>query len=343
MTHWLTHMVEVATLDATSASKDDVAAIGRQVGYEWLNIYRYNGDYESDQAVDSRIDGITAAVAAGDFLVYQYPSLNGPRFETRFIDRMKMRGANVVLFVHDVEILRGSNVADGFDEYNYLNKADALIVHNPVMAKVLHDRGVTVPMIPLYLFDALDDFPLSDNAPSRQLVFAGNLAKSNYLADWAYRSITVFGAAGGSLWEKLTANPQVDFRGALYREQLNAAIGGDGIGLVWDVNTPEGNYADYARFNNPYKLSFYLGHGMPVIIPQEAAAAKFVTANKLGFALSSLADIDPLLADLADADLAAVTANARHIAALLRVGYFTKRALLKAEQTVKFGPLKLPE
>lgn len=266
MTHWITRMVEVPTMDATSASKEDVATIGHQVGYEWLNIFRYNGDYESDQAVDSRIDGITAAVQAGDSLVYQYPSLNGPRFETRFIDRMNMRGARVILFVHDVEMLRGSNVAEGFDEYAYLNKAAVLIVHNPIMAELLTKRGVTVPMVSLNMFDALDDHPFPQDEFSRQLVFAGNLSKSNFLGDWSYNSsITTFGVANPNLWHKLTENPHVDFRGSMYRDELNQAIDG-GIGLVWDVNTPDGNYADYARYNNPYKLSFYLGHGMPVIL-----------------------------------------------------------------------------
>lgn len=73
MTHWITRIVEQPTMDATSASKADVATIGRQVSYEWLNIYHYDGAYESDQSMFSRIDGITAAVKPGNLVVYQYP------------------------------------------------------------------------------------------------------------------------------------------------------------------------------------------------------------------------------------------------------------------------------
>lgn len=92
---------------------DRSAHTGRHVGYEWLNMYRYNGAYESDQAVDSRIDRITAAVAAGDFLLYQYPGLNGPRFETRFIDCMKMRGAHVDCFTKRVLLAAEQTVRFG--------------------------------------------------------------------------------------------------------------------------------------------------------------------------------------------------------------------------------------
>ncbi|MCI2172561.1 hypothetical protein [Schleiferilactobacillus perolens] len=334
-------MVDNPTMDATSASKEDVATIGRQVNYEWLNIFVYNGAYESDQALFSRIDGITAAVTAGDLVVYQYPTLNGPRFENLFIDRMNSRGVNVVIFVHDVELLRGSNVAMlKFDEYSFFNKAAALIVHNPIMAAALQKHGVTKPMVPLYMFDVIDDSQ-PQNKPSRQLVFAGNINKSPFLGDWPYHTpIKVFGMASfGDIRSKLENNPRVDYRGALYRDKLNEAIG-NGLGLVWDVNTPQGNYATYAQYNNPYKLSFYLSHAIPVILSHNAAPAKFITENHLGFVLNELNDIDSLMDHLTDKELAEVTTNVLHLSTLLHSGYFTKRALLVAEQAVYYRSLQ---
>ncbi|WP_040535993.1 hypothetical protein [Schleiferilactobacillus shenzhenensis] len=339
MTNWITRMIEVPTVDATSSARDDVATIGHRVGYDYINIYRYNGDYESDQAVDSRIDGITAAVSGDDYLIHQYPTNNGPRFETRFIDRLNWRGTKIIIWVHDVESLR-NQCPDGFDEYAYFNKAAALIVPNPATEQVLKAHGVTVPMVAHYIFDYLDDTPLPAPAATRQLVFAGNLDKSAFLGDWTQSvPVTVFGIANGGLADKLAANPQIDYRGALYRNELNAALG-QGLGLVWDLDSAYGNFFTYTKYINPYKLTLYLSHGLPVIVSDEAAVAPFVTANHLGFAVHAIADIDGLLAAQSDDDLKKLTARVVRFAALLRTGSFTQRALLAAHQVVAFGTVQ---
>lgn len=340
MTNWITRMIEVPTVDATSSARDDVAAIGHRIGYEYINIYRYNGDYETDQAVDSRIDGITAAVAEGDYLIHQYPTNNGPRFETRFIDRLNWRGTKVIVWVHDIESLR-DQCPDGFDEYAYFNKAAALIIPNPATSRVLKDHGVTVPMVPHYIFDYLDNTPLPPITAVRALTFAGNLNKSAFLGDWSQTTpITVFGIANGPLQQKLTANPQVDFRGALYRDKLNAALG-QGLGLIWDQDSDYGNFFTYTKYINPYKLTLYLSHGLPVIVSSATAVAPFVAANHLGFAVEAISDIDELLAAQSDQALLALTTRVEHFAALLRMGYFTQRALLRAHAVVDFGTVTL--
>lgn len=348
MRKWITNIVQGPTFDATTPAKVDIVRIAESVGYSPVNIFRYDSAYESDQAIQSRIDGISAGVSPGDIIVYQYPSLNGVRFEETFMRQMKLRHIKVVYLIHDIDVYRGTNVGYRPDEFKLFNQADALIVHFPVMADKLHQDGVTVPMISQYLLDYLDDNfrsrPELDEHPARSVIFAGNLIKSGYLADWhAETPITVYGYSESPMTQQLADNPHVDYRGPVDRVSLDLKLGASkaGFGLVWDSDLSNVGYGNYTRLSHPHKLSLYLAHDIPVIAWDKAAIAPFITQNQVGITLSSLNDLDHTLAELTDEDMTRMTANAAKVGMLIRDGYFTARALLLTEKQVLFGNMNL--
>lgn len=106
MQKWITDIVQGRTFDATRQAKQDIANIGEAMGYKVANIFRYNDVGESDDAMLARIDGITAAFERGDFVVYQFPSLNSGRFDTFFVEQMHRRGVQLICLVHDVATMR---------------------------------------------------------------------------------------------------------------------------------------------------------------------------------------------------------------------------------------------
>jgi hypothetical protein len=57
MKKWITDIVQEQTYDATRQAKFDIATIGQSMGYQVVNLFRYNDLKESNQAVRSRIDG----------------------------------------------------------------------------------------------------------------------------------------------------------------------------------------------------------------------------------------------------------------------------------------------
>lgn len=343
MHKWITHIIQGASADATSQAKDDITKIGISNGYQPLHIFRYNSDYESDQALQSRVDGITAAVAHGDLVTYQYPTLISPRFDQFFMDQMHGRGAKVVLLIHDVELLRGTNSGTSIDEIPYFNKADVLIVHNPIMAQKLQQMGVTTPMVSQYLLDYLDDnhdwhrFFTDIKDFTKTLVLSGNLFKSSYLTDWHEETpIAVFGVADDNIKKGLNDNPKVDYQGSFWRDELIDRLP-RGFGLAWDSDSAMGRYGSYTKFNHPHKVSLYLSHGMPVIVWDQAAIAPFVKANHLGMTISSLDQLDGLLSSISDAEITDMLTHVNNMGILLRDGYFTTRALTASEQLAFVG------
>lgn len=348
MNKWITDIVQGRTFDATRQAKEDIAKIAAQMGYHIANIFRYNDSGESDEAVTSRIDGITAAVARGDMLVYQYPSLNSGRFDNFFVDQMHRRGIKFVCLIHDVATLRDQQKPTWIDELGYFNRCDVLIVHNRRMADRLKELGVTTPMVMQYLLDYLDDSHDDDRYVStpetfkRGVVLAGNLLKSRYVAQWAQQTpITVFGVSDDQLDQQLAANPKIDFRGQRWRWDLAQELPRT-FGLAWDSDTETYKYNDYTRYNHPYKVAMYLAHGLPVIIWRQAAVADIIVQNGLGLAIDSLDQIDNAINSISDDNLAQMLERVNAFGQLIRDGWFTRQGLQAAEMKLIAPDFQIP-
>ncbi|MCW3779176.1 hypothetical protein [Levilactobacillus namurensis] len=340
MKKWLTDILQGPTFDATRQAKADIATIGQAAGYHIIDIRRYGGLKESNEALMARIQGATAGVAQGDLLVYQYPSLNDGRYEDFFIRQMHRRGVRVVALIHDIETLRDQHAPRWIHEFAFFNQCDVLIVHSERMTAYLRQQGVTTPVVYQYLLDYLDDgatgvrHVIQPQDFQRRVVLAGNLQKSQYLGDWSAQTpITVFGAANPQLTRSLMANPQVDYRGSRVRRQLLRELPPT-FGLAWDGNTATYRYSSYTRYNHPHKVSMYLSHGLPVIVWKEAAVADLIVRNHLGLAIDSLDQLDQAVQQLSAADLAAMLANVAQVGQLIRSGWFTRQALVAAEAKV---------
>ena len=270
---WVTYIVEGQSVDSVSKARGDVATVAESIGYNKLYIYRYFDEREDERALTARIDGITAGVAKGDLIVYQYPSYNQFQFEQTFVDRVKQRGARLVLLIHDSELLR-------------------------------------------------------DNS---SLVFAGNLQKSVFLKDWRYQTgIDAFGLKGD-----IPLGETVNYKGVYSQPELLRRIPKDRFGIAWDNDLFQGgNYQEYTKYNSPHKVSLYLALGLPVIVWQDSAIADFVVKYRLGFAISSLSEIDPLMASIEEDELKQLKQRVNRFGCLLREGLFTKQVLIQVEHDI---------
>lgn len=337
MKKWMTSIVEAASVDAVSKSRVDVSNIGDACDYRRLYIYRYLDPTESEDALTSRIDGITAAVSPGDIVVYQYPCYNERRFEERFIQRMKQRGIHVVILIHDSEALR-----NGMDraEVEMFNQADSLITHGPKMEERLRKLGVQTTMVSKLLFDYPLEGRHADVADTleRKLVFAGNLSKSIFLQEWSQATpLQAFGRI-----RQVQLSPKVEYMGEHQQEDLIKVLPKDSFGIAWDTNLDGGGaYQEYTRYNAPHKVSLYLTLGMPVIVWDQSAAADVVRKYNLGFAISSLAEVDQLMNSFTDEGLLKLKENVNRFSKVLRSGLFTRDALLEAEKQILLGQVEV--
>lgn len=337
MKKWLTHIIEASSVDAVSKSRSDITAIGDKTDHKPLYIYRYVDPNESEEALNSRIDGITAAVSQGDLVIYQYPSYNGGNFELAFIRRMKLRGIRVAILVHDSELLRGSGYND---EKELFCMVDALIVHGKEMEDKLREFGVHTLMVQKSLFDYLVDGPyakLSDEL-ARKIVFAGNIRKSTFLGEWIPKTnLIAFGRKG-----EMVLSEKVEYGGEFQQEDLIRVMPKDCFGIAWDNNLDQGGaYQDYTRYNAPHKVSLYLSLGLPVFVWKESSAATIVQKYQLGFAIDSLSEIDGILDNMSDEELRALKRNVNNFSRVLRQGLFTRNAFLEIETKLIFQEVNI--
>ena len=110
-----------------------------------------------------------------------------------------------------------------------------------------------------------------------------------------------------------------------------------GFGLIWDGNTVEtckGGTGEYLKYNNPHKLSLYLSSGLPVIIWKDAAEAKFVCENGVGYTIDSLREIPELMERISESDYERISKNVRNISEKLTTGKYMQCALDKAVEII---------
>lgn len=123
---------------------DIVAQAAKKLGYDEIALFKFDDEYDSDDELHVRMQGITAAVSRDSIVIFQYPSMVSARYDGFVMEHLKNAcGAKVAVFVHDL----GSKVAH--DNYNHLsdeidlfNKADLLIVQSTEMELYLKENGL---------------------------------------------------------------------------------------------------------------------------------------------------------------------------------------------------------
>ena len=254
----------------------------------------------------------------------------------------RIRKCRIVTFIHDINELRSTvsaeNVLLGGILKSMISLSDVIVVHNEKMRDWLVRRGCNAEnMIILGVFDYI----LGEAVPQRcrpelksTIAVTGNLecAKAGYLKYLSKMPSITWHLYGPNFNSLEISGENITFKGSFPPESLPFVIEA-GFGLVWDgdsINSCDGAFGGYLRFNNPHKLSCYLASGIPVIVWKESAVADFIENEKLGIAVSSLCEMEAAIAEMRDAEYILYANNAAKFSELVRCGHFTTTALSKA-------------
>lgn len=334
MKKWITSLV-LGPNTALSKIHSDIVEIARQEGYEPLYIFSYNDEKESDEALNARIDGITACVSQGDLVLHLSPFLNSFRFSQRFIHKMKARGTHYVTGVIDSEFLRyparqRENNAFIGRELELFQEAEAVLVHGKAMADALKNEGLKSHVIERGPFDYLteaEEVKLSGSL-ERKICFVGNPFKSDFLERWDYKTPLMAFYPKGS--EEVSA-PSVEVMG---HENFFERIPRNRFGIFWESGH---NYQAYSRYTAPHKCALYMTLGMPIIAWSGAHIAQFIEKEGIGFTVNSIDEIDQKLASLTTEELKDMKRKANRMSYRIRTGFYTKNALAQLEQGIFHG------
>lgn len=266
-------------------------------------------------------------------LIFQYPTYSTYLMQ-KMIPQLRKHTKKLYFLVHDVESLRLfiNDYEYWEDEKALFNSADGLIVHNSKMMHWLSEHGVEVPMVTLNIFDYHNPQPFQSLSDfKRSVCFAGNLSKSKFLDHLSleHAKLNIYGPHPSDHYQL-----GVSYEGIYSPDELPKHLH-ENFGLVWDgssVETCDGQYGNYLRYNAPHKTSLYLSSGIPVIIWKNAALADFVVEHRVGLAIDSLNDLDQILTGLTNDDYRELKQNAVALGKQLRHGYYSEQAVKSIEQ-----------
>ncbi len=238
-------------------------------------------------------------------VVFMENPIKNWRFVTLANRVMKYRNNYLILLIHDIESER--YVFPKHIEYAFFNSFHSIIAHNEAMKAFLAKQvDEKINIYTLNIFDYLLDpdfrFKTKIDRPVHlvntkwKIAFCGNLGRQKspfiYSLDIIKPQNWTLDLYGLGI-EDISKIPFISYQGSFNpnRPSINQD---SGFGLIWDggsVDTCDGITGAYMRLNNPHKLSLYIVLNLPIIVWKEAAAAKIVEDNGIGFSVNSLSEI----------------------------------------------------
>lgn len=276
-----------------------------------------------------------------DTVVIQYPLLNTTINFKNILKKLTQK-TNTIVLIHDMDSLRYRPEAQGKilcerirrEDQGILNEAGKVIAHNEEMAKKLIEYGVKKEnLISLNIFDYLYDNEIKNHGKfNKKIIIAGNLSpeKSKYIANLKDVKNVNFNLYGVGYIDDNASN--VTYKGSFLPEDLLENLDGQ-FGLVWDGESVEGcigGFGEYLKYNNPHKASMFVSANIPIIIWKEAALAKYIEENDIGYTIEKLSDIEALLKRITEEEYNNKINNIKKLSKKLRSGDNLELALSKA-------------
>lgn len=310
----------------------DVLNALKSEGYETLYFPRF----KSLSVVRKFWRSLANSVGKDGHIVIEYPVWARRRL---YLIRLFARLHRIQFYgiIHDITSIR-FQISPKKDIVS-LRSFDGLVSHNATLTRWLRDNGYRGKIVDLEVFDYL--LPQASayvdtrlEQPFR-LLYAGNLsyAKAKYiyspdLAGFRNFQLDVYGQY---LEEDKFPNNGVVYKGA-FTPDTPAFDCAYQFGLIWEgtsLDTCDGEFGNYIRYNDPHKFSLYLSQGLPVIVWKEAAIAPFVLEHNIGFVIGSLQELDAKLGELSAGQYGVYVENVRKMTPKIRSGYFLKTAMQK--------------
>lgn len=304
-------------------AREDVNTIAREMGYRplvlgstsrigFLRVLRRYYD----------IFSLKFRLRKDDTVFFQFPWIHNNK--PQFYDNLYGSNAQIQCIIHDLDSLRGIERKDN-NELNDLSRCNHIIAHTPAMKKFLVEKGIAAEKIEiLNFFPYKTTVPLAevDNGDCPTVIFAGNLTKSSFvneLKDIACDKLR-FNLYGNGA-ESFNASTYVCYKGVFAPDYPDGLTGN--WGLVWDgssLDTCNGLYGEYLRYNSSHKASLYLTLGIPLVLWSQSSLKDFVLSHKLGIAVVSLRDLPSALASLTQEDVTAIRRNVKDYSKIIRNG-----------------------
>ncbi len=344
MYKYIIDIVNKDDLTANGKARYDVDNILVSLGYEKKNIRLekiegYGNLIKHVNVIYNELKGIIDEIPNDSDVIIQYPWPVMSYKYASYLNKVKIKkNLTLTIILHDINSLRPQSLINKLyykfyvKQFKFFDVFDYIICHTDEMKKYLEDRIGKDKIIKLGIFDYLLDFKnVADDSDYKSVVIAGNLDKNksgyvynlNELNNDNYH-FELFGINYCGI-----KNNFIHYNGSFKSEELPKNIK-TGFGLVWDgtsLQSCNGSWGEYLKWNSPHKFSLYMSCGIPVIIWEKSALSNFVVENGLGFVISSLDEIEEKINNIAREEYANLLKNVSIVQDKVINGEFLKNCL----------------
>lgn len=272
---------------------------------------------------------ISRRLVAGDILFVVYPVYG--RMDQWLLKRAKQKGIRLIALVADIDGLKDEDARLLAQDIQLLRLFDAYVVHSTAMEKWVLTHIKKAPVAQLEFFDFLAPVSTAERRLSNQVVFAGNLSKSGFLAQLRNPGLVSlhFRLYGVGVEKNWLQPGRVDWEGQFAPAELPQLLQGS-FGLVWDGDAARGAagaLGRYMQYISHHKLSLYILAGMPLIVSAEAASAGLVEKYGIGLVVHSLEELPAQIKKLSEESFFIMRKNMEPLARRISSGQNLRRAL----------------
>lgn len=320
--------------DGLTKPKTDINNILKKEKFVEIKQLIYKTRQEKIFSVKNDVSRLINKFKSNDVLLVNYPTDMGYLFDRTLLNKLRSKQVKSIAFIHDIDALRFQMpFYKGLKhEITLLNKYTCVIVPNSTMLRTLKKQGLRVPTVTLQLFDYLTEQDLSTKKINYAPIisFTGNLNKAGFIFNLK-NSNSISYELYGPLEADTTSISDM-YQGSFDSDQLLQIVN-KGFGLIWDgasiecIDTAKVSSGSYLMYNNPYKLSFYIATGVPIVIWSKAAEANFVIENKIGIVVDSLKDLEKEIKKISEQQYEEMKQNVKIIQNQVLNGNYTTRAI----------------
>ncbi|MCW3120453.1 MAG: hypothetical protein JWM28_4535 [Chitinophagaceae bacterium] len=277
-------------------------------------------------------------IPRGASLVFLFPVF--AKMSRLLLRILRLKGdRRLVCFIADIDGIKDGDEQLLKKEIAELKRYRYFIVHNDAMRQWLQAQVPVTAIVSIEFFDFLANPFWGDREKNKQIVFAGNLEKSTFLAKLDLLQLKSpelhFNLYGPGCTDTMSSQANATFKGFFKPYELPERLEG-AFGLVWDgdsIEKPGGSLGNYMQYISHHKLSLYIISGLPLIVPEMAASAPLVKKYGIGITINSLHEIQERIDSLSIEQYQLMRDNMKPLARKISAGDCLGEAL---DELMKF-------
>lgn len=318
----------------------DVMIIASKVGYKSINI---NEGYSLKRIYKFALDFLKLTVIKRNSVVIYIDRVDQTLSRMMVYWVLKKKNAQVIPLIEDIDVLR--TITDRKiieNEILRLKFSKVIISQNYVMSDYIKMYLKKCNTVNLEILDFISEKIKNRTNVHKGnkwvITYGGNLSysQSGFIYNLPQYDNIKFYVYGVNVNEDLLPE-YIAYRGFFEANECVNKLDGD-WGLVWNGETlyiDENNLkSQYYNYVCPHKLSMYLLCGMPVIVYENSAMAKYVKNHDCGIVIKNIEQIPEIINQISNERYISILENVYKVANELSKGLNLERAIIEAERII---------